>query len=147
VSESKTPWLDIARGKLGQHEVPGNKDNSFILECFLHTTYHASHDEVPWCAAFVCWCLDQAKVPSTKSAAAISFASYGEKCELQPGAIVVFKWENGQHHVSFCDHVIDEKTVACLGGNQTDSVRISNFSRNRIIACRMPHSSAERKGV
>jgi uncharacterized protein (TIGR02594 family) len=131
--------MDIARSKLGQHEEPGpNDDNPFILECFLHTTYHAHHDEVPWCAAFVCYCLDKSGIKSDACAAAVQYASWGKPAELKPGAIVVFRWASGDHHVAFCDHVIDENTVACLGGNQSDSVRISNFGRQWIIAVRMP---------
>lgn len=131
--------MDIAREKIGEHEEPKEKDNPFILECFLHTTYHARHDEIPWCAAFVGWCLDKAGVGGTKNAAATSYLGWGEPCELAPGCIVIFRWESGNHHVAFCDKIIDIDTVACVGGNQKDAVRVSNYGRKHILRCRMPH--------
>lgn len=134
-----TPWMAIARAKIGQHEEPGSKNNNpFILECFLHTTYDAAQDEVPWCAAFVCWVLDQAGIKSTRNAAAASYCTWGQPAKLQPGAIVVIRHVTGSHHVCFVDKVLDSETFAGLGGNQSDSVRISNFPIARIIATRMP---------
>lgn len=131
-------WLAIARTLMGQKEIPGPRDNPTILDFFLHTTYHAKHDEVPWCAAFICYCLEKAGFTSTKSAAALSYSRYGIPCKLQPGAIVVFRWHSGGEHVSFVDHVVDEHTVACLGGNQSDQVKISQFPRASIVAIRWP---------
>lgn len=132
------PWLTLATKYLGQHEILGRKDNQFILDCFKHTSYHAGHDEVPWCAAFICRMLDETKMKSTNSAAANSFASYGEKCDLKPGAILVFKWASGEHHVTMCHHVVDDHYVACLGGNQSDMVKISVYNRVFIQSIRWP---------
>lgn len=133
------PWLDLAVKHLGEHEILGRKDNQFILDCFKHTSYKADHDEVPWCAAFVCRMLDEAGYKSTGSAAAVSFDKCGDPCELKPGAILVFKWASGSHHVTLCHHVVDDNYVACLGGNQSDMVKISVIPRNRIEAIRWPH--------
>lgn len=133
-----TPWLDLAKKYLGEHEVAGRKDNQFILDCFKHTGYKADHDEVPWCAAFVCRVLEESGLSSTKSAAAASFEKYGTPCELKPGAVIVFKWASGGHHVTLCHHVVDDHYVACLGGNQSDQVKISVFNRAYIVAIRWP---------
>lgn len=135
---SLSPWLDIAKKYLGQHEIFGKRDNQFILDCFKHTSYQAAHDEVPWCAAFVCRVLEEAGYKSTKSAAAISYAKYGNANNLAAGDIVVFQWSGGDHHVSIVDHVVDDKYVACLGGNQSDMVKYSIFPRANIIATRWP---------
>ena len=32
------PWMEIARSKLGIHEIPGPKANAFIVECLESTT-------------------------------------------------------------------------------------------------------------
>lgn len=136
---SPSLWLDIARKYLGQHEIAGSKDNQFILDCFKHTGYQAAHDEVPWCAAFVCRCLEEAGYSSTKSAAAASYEKYGTHADpLTPGCIVVFEWAPGEHHVSFVDEVISAEYVKCLGGNQSDMVKDSVFPRSKIIATRWP---------
>ncbi len=135
---SVTPWLDLAAKYLGEHEVAGKADNQFILDCFKHTGYKASHDEVPWCAAFVSRVLEESGYKSSHSARAADYAGFGEKSELKPGAIVVFKWASGGHHVSLCHHVVDGHLVACLGGNQSDSVKISVFNQKYIAAVRWP---------
>lgn len=135
---NEAPWLALARKYMGQHEIKGPKDNQFVLDCFAHTTYHAIHDEVPWCAAFICRILEESGFKSTKSAAAISFATFGTKCELKPGAILVFKWPGGGHHVTICDEVTDHVLVKCLGGNQSDAVQDSTFHRQYIVATRWP---------
>lgn len=130
--------LDVAKKYLGEHEILGSKDNQFILDCFKHTGYKADHDEVPWCAAFVCRVLDECGLPSTKSAAAVSYAHYGHPSALIPGSIVVFKWASGGHHVTFCHHLVDHDYVACIGGNQSDMVKISVFPRKYILAVVIP---------
>ncbi len=137
-----TPWLDIAKKYLGQAEITGRRDNQFILDCFKFTGYKADHDEVPWCAAFVCRILAESKYKHTHSAAAVSFAGneFGHPHTLVPGAVVVFRWASGQHHVSICHHVVDSQYVACIGGNQSDMVKISVFPRSAIMATRWPVS-------
>jgi uncharacterized protein (TIGR02594 family) len=135
-----SPWLDLAKRYLGEQEILGSKDNQFILDCFKHTSYNASHDEVPWCAAFICRVLDESGYKSTHSAAAVSFATYGLKADVVPGAIVVFRWADGSHHVSIIDHTLstDHNYVVCLGGNQSNSVKYSVFPKSRIMATRLP---------
>lgn len=130
--------LELATKYLGEHEIAGKRDNQFILDCFKHTSYRASHDEVPWCAAFVCRILEDCGLKSTGSAAAVSFADYGTKSALVPGAIIVFEWADGSHHVSFCHHVVNNDYVAAIGGNQKDSVCIEVFNRRYIKAIRWP---------
>lgn len=133
-----TPWLDLAMKHLGEHEILGRQDNQFILDCFKYTSYKADHDEVPWCAAFICRMLDENKMKSTHSAAANSFASYGSPCDLKPGAILVFKWASGEHHVTMCHHIVDKDYVACIGGNQSNMVKISVYNRKYIQNTRWP---------
>lgn len=136
--ESETPWLELAKKYLGEHEIAGRRDNQFVLDCFKYTGYKADHDEVPWCAAFICRMLAETGYKHTHSAAAMSYADYGSPHQIIPGAIVVFKWAGGGHHVSLVHHVIDNQYVACLGGNQSDMVKISVFPISRIVAHRWP---------
>ncbi len=131
-------WLNIAEKYRGQHEVLGKASNQFILDCFKHTSYQAADDEVPWCAAFVGRCLGEAGIGGSGSAAAISYAEWGSPSELVPGAIVVFEWADGSHHVAFFHHKSLLGFGAFLGGNQSDMVKISRFSTARILAVRWP---------
>jgi uncharacterized protein (TIGR02594 family) len=53
----------------GVAEVVGVEHNPRILEYHTATSLGASEDEVPWCAAFVNWCLLQAGAASSSSGA------------------------------------------------------------------------------
>lgn len=139
IPKDKTPWLTLSRTYLGQKELVGaTHDNAFIVNCFTYTTYKAIHDEVPWCAAFVCKMLEDSGQKSSRSAAADSFINYGSPCELKPGAILVFHWPGGGGHVTFCDSITSDTLVTCLGGNQGDAVKDSTFNRAYIKAIRWP---------
>lgn len=135
------PWLQIARRELGVKEVPGPGSHPRILQYHDATRLHAKSDEVPWCAAFVCWCLEQAGVRSTRSATASSYAVYGRPSEMVDGAIVVFSKADpdagGTGHVAFLVGY-DADHVCVLGGNQANAVTIAKRPRSRIVAVRFP---------
>ena len=139
--DDSPPWLKAARREIGVKERPGNENHPRILEYFRATRYHAQADEVPWCAAFVCFCLEQVGVRSTKSARAASFADWGNDCELTDGAVVVFSKADpdagGSGHVAFCVGV-EGDSVLVLGGNQANAVCVAKRPRSRIVAVRWP---------
>lgn len=145
----KPKWLEIAEREVGQHEVKGG-ENPRILEYHAATTFGAKEDEIPWCAAFVCWCLEQSGTPSTKSAAAISYATWGTKLrEPREGCITVIRQKakgadaatgsSSGNHVAFFDHIADGR-IYLLGGNQSDSVKVSGFNlaSYEVVAYRWP---------
>ena len=136
----KPRWLIIAEQELGVHETPGPKATARIVEYDKATTLKATSDEVPWCAAFVCWCLEQAGIESTHSAAAKSFLSWGIDIGDKPveGCIVVLKFVSGNHHVTFYDGYMDSETIIGLGGNQSDQVKRSNYMVEYVESFRMP---------
>ena len=135
------PWMDWMRSHIGEAEVTGETATAFDKEVFSHTT-----DDEPindgimqaGCAATACAALEETGFKSTHDASAISFKEYGTPCQLQRDCIVVFEWDNGGHHVAFCDHIVDDNLVACLGGNQNSRVCVATFSRKFIIATRWP---------
>jgi uncharacterized protein (TIGR02594 family) len=132
---NRPEWMLIADEEIGVHEIPGPKSQARIIEYDSVTTLKATSDEVPWCAAFVCWCLEQAGIRSTRSAAAASYEDYGEDLGDTPeiGCIVVLP-----HHVTFYDGYIDDDTIRCLGGNQSDQVKHSNYPVANVISYRWP---------
>lgn len=130
--------LNQALKYLGEHEILGRVDNQWILDCFKFTSYQAGHDEVPWCAAYIGRLLAEIGLSGTHSAAAASYVNWGKPSKLIPGAIVVFKWASGEHHVSVCHHDIDNQYAAFVGGNQSNMVKISVYSKRFIIAIRQP---------
>lgn len=127
--------------ELGVKEIPGVKSHPRILDYFEATRYRAKDDAVPWCAAFVCFCLEQVGVRSTRSARAADYAHYGSPCELKPGAIVVFGKADhdagGSGHVAFFESEQGD-LVSVLGGNQNNAVNIAKRPKSRIVAVRWP---------
>lgn len=128
--------MRIASKEVGQKEIPGAKHNKRIIEYHQRTTLKAKNDETPWCSSFVNWCLSNAGYPITQSAAAKSWAKYGASCKPQPGCIVVLT-RNGGGHVGF--YVRETAAyVYLLGGNQSNQVNIAAYSKDRVIAYRLP---------
>jgi uncharacterized protein (TIGR02594 family) len=128
-------WLLIARQEVGVHEnsAPG-QDNPRILEYLESTTYDGElTDEVPWCSAFVNWCITQAGLKGTNSAAASSWLTWGQKLD-QPrlGCIVVFN-----HHVGFYAGAAGDYLLL-LGGNQSNAVKPENKHPSEVLAYRWP---------
>ena len=132
----KYSWMDIAEGERGVKEITGASAHPQIVAYHATTTLKATSDEVPWCSSFVNWVMAKAKYPITKSAAAKSWATYGQSCALHPGCLVVFTRKGG-NHVGFC--VGDTSTtVKVLGGNQSNEVNIASYRKENMIACILP---------
>jgi uncharacterized protein (TIGR02594 family) len=143
-------WLHLAAEEQGQHEVAGAKDNARILAYFDAVTLKATHDEVPWCSAFVNWVLREAGFRGTRSALAVSWLQFGMPAfDAQRGAIVVLCRRDAApdattgsatgNHVGFLLDA-DATHVTVLGGNQGDQVKVSRFPRAtyRVRAVRVP---------
>jgi uncharacterized protein (TIGR02594 family) len=135
------PWLQVARREIGVKERPGIRHHPRVLQYHAATRLHATSDEVPWCASYVCWCLETAGITSTRSAAAASYRTWGQKCELKVGAVIVFGKADpdaaGTGHVGFCVGVEGDR-VLCLGGNQRNAVSIAKRPVAGIVAVRWP---------
>ncbi|EDN67077.1 conserved hypothetical protein [Beggiatoa sp. PS] len=136
---SKAPWFDIAKRELerGVREIPGRIHNPRIVEYHQSTTYRATTDEVPWCSSFVNWCMQQAGIKGTKNARAASWLNWGQKLNSpRPGCVVVVK-TSSSHHVAFYDSIARNR-ILLLGGNQSDQVKISRYSKSSLRAYRWP---------
>jgi uncharacterized protein (TIGR02594 family) len=145
ISSSLTPWMDIMRTWIGNSELTGAKATDFDKMVFSHTDDTEVADTgkmASGCAATACAALELSGYSSTHNAAAISFATYGTSCELTHGCVVVFRWKSGPdaggHHVSFVDTINGNETIACLGGNQSSKVCVSNFPVDDAMAFRWP---------
>ena len=135
------PWLEIAMAEIGTKEIKGKKDNPRVME-YLRASGQdwARHDEVPWCAAFTGWCLEQSGATSTNSLMARSYSRYGVPLEKPvPGCIVVLKRGNPPSgHVGFYLGKTGTGRIKILGGNQSNQVSITTFPKRRVIAYRWP---------
>lgn len=124
----------------GVNEIVGHEHNPRIVEYHATTTLAATNDEVPWCSSFVCWCVEQAGIASTRSARARSWLDWGLHGDAARGAIVVLsRGANPQSgHVGFFVEHDREQRFFLLGGNQSNAVTIESFPWTRVLDVRWP---------
>ncbi len=137
-STSDAPWMRTAILELNVKEIPGPANNPRIVEYHKETSLAASSDSVSWCSSFVNWVFKQHAIKGTHSAAALSWKSWGKSLSKPVyGCVVVFDHGNGHGHVTFFDSEKDGM-LYCLGGNQSDSVRLSYYSKKELVGYRWP---------
>ncbi|HOZ21236.1 MAG TPA: TIGR02594 family protein, partial [bacterium] len=111
----------------------------YLQSTMLESPWNAN-DETPWCSAFVNWCVERAGYEGTDSAWARSWFYWGTIIESpERGCIAVFKRNNDP----YCGHVgffIEENQngISVLGGNQSNSVKTSWYSRDDLLGFRIP---------
>lgn len=151
------PWLAAMVDITGTHEVDGDGDSPVILgwATFIGKKFpdmasycaRYDHDSIAWCGLTVAYCMALAGVRPQFGANDIdkflwadSWRQFGVAVQggLQPGDVLVFKWANGGHHVTFYDHETDGDKYACRGGNQGDEVNVTLFPMAACIAIRRP---------
>lgn len=105
--------------------------NPLIVEFFSSTNYQAKNDLVPWCAAFVNWCLNRSQRKTSGSPASQSFLNKNHFERIKNpnvGDLAVFTCYDilteksvGLGHVAFVAKVPKptDTHILCLGGNQT----------------------------
>jgi uncharacterized protein (TIGR02594 family) len=140
------PWLAAAWAELGQHEAPGSATNPRIRAIFADAGHpEVTSDEVAWCSAFVCACLERAQTVSTRSLMARSHLAWGEPLDApRTGAIAILSRgdDPALGHTGFVAGWTDS-AIILLGGNQQDGVTVAPFPVNRLIGLRWPATSAE----
>jgi uncharacterized protein (TIGR02594 family) len=99
-----------------------NEWNPIIVAFFQQTSTKPSGDITPWCAASLCWCLNETGYNHPKNAGSSSFRKYGEETTApNEGDIVVFAARNkkdaGKGHVGVFIKEENDK-ILVLGGNQ-----------------------------
>jgi uncharacterized protein (TIGR02594 family) len=145
--DTDPPWLRLARLELaaGVAEISGPKSNARIDQ------YHAATrggplpqdaDSVPWCSSFVCWCMEQSGIASTRFKAARSWLTWGSEIAAPvPGCVVVL-WRvsprSGKGHVGLYVGKDDQGRVLLLGGNQGDRVSVRPYQPSRVLSHRWP---------
>lgn len=134
----KPSWISVAEGEIGvQENTSKTKHNPRVIE-YHSTTGKFKDDETPWCASFANWVLKKSGQAGTGSAMALSFKNYGQKAKGPGyGAIAVFSYGGGKGHVGF---VVGKSgsNLLVLGGNQGNSVKVSSFKTDQIVAYRYP---------
>ena len=140
------PWYDVALREIGVKEVRGPGEHPRILQYHTFSKMRAKSEEVPWCASFVNFCLETAHIRSTRSAAAASYATWGEPVMAKLGAVVVFGKADpdagGTGHVAFFSRWDDDLDFMwVLGGNQSNMVCVARRPASRVVAIRWPRNT------
>lgn len=134
-------WLEAALLELqrGVAEVAGPASNPRIAE-YLKVVGQPSDDAIPWCAAFVGWCLEQDGVASTRRANARSYLTWGAAAAPVLGAVVVFSRGDPTAATGHVGFLLDASaaSVYVLGGNQSDRVSVAAYPRDRLLGIRWP---------
>lgn len=139
---------DIAQRFSGIKEVPGSTANPQIMAMLQLDNKWPDDDSVPWCSAFmnyICWLTD---LPRSKDLRARSWLQVGTPIDLfdaKKGDVVILKRGKGEQpgpevldapgHVGFYS-AHDQSTVWLLGGNQSDTVKLSPYPIDRILGIR-----------
>jgi len=134
-------YLDIAEKELGVHEIAGPASTQRIVEYDSHTTLKATSDEIAWCSAFANFVVDTAGDEGTHSAAARSWLFWGMPIpNPEAGCIVVIDRHDASNpnaaHVTFFVRDNGDGTFKAIGGNQSDSVKYSNFPYEKVLGFR-----------
>lgn len=135
-----TPY-EIAERFVGIKEIPGKDDNHQILSMLKLDNQWPEHDEVPWCSAFVNYIAWLLRLPRSKSLMARSWLDVGVPIELnkaQPGydIAILSRGSNPKSgHVAFFASKFGD-VIYLLGGNQNDTVRVDEYSTNRLLGIR-----------
>jgi uncharacterized protein (TIGR02594 family) len=137
--------LDVAECYMGETE---NGSKSELMKFFKsQADMSINPDTTHWCATFVNAVLFGTGVEGTRKANARSFLDFGTPTkDPKAGDIVVFRRKgkedpngNWMGHVGFVVDRYKEKgvwKVKVLGGNQSDSVKISTFTEADLLGYR-----------
>jgi uncharacterized protein (TIGR02594 family) len=103
--------------------------NPLIVDFFQATAYLASNDMIPWCAAFVNWCLERSARTGSRSPSSQSFLNdkvFKQTDSARVGDLVVFTCHRvsddrsiGLGHVGFVASPPGADRLEVLGGNQS----------------------------
>jgi uncharacterized protein (TIGR02594 family) len=142
----------IAKGELGIRELPGPGMHRRIAQYYAATTVGKPiNDDVPWCASFVSWVLQQAAMPSTRRANARSYLAWGEPVMTPEFGDVVVLWRgdprSASGHVGFYAGHLDSERIWLLSGNQNNSVCYSPYELRRLVGYRRSLDAGKQPNV
>lgn len=125
----------------GLREIVGEEDNPVIVNWFRDIGYSwVKDDETSWCSCFINWLCWKLDLPKSGKLTARSWLTVGKETDNpEIGNIVIF-WREDRN--SWKGHVglyagQDDNNIFCLGGNQSNQVNISAYSKNRVLGYRV----------
>lgn len=144
--------FDIAQVFVGTDEVGGAMDNPQILAMLKLDNNWPENDEVPWCSAFVNYVCKLLRLPRSKSLLARSWLEIGSDVSIDQARVgfdvVVLRRgtlpQPGPENTTAPGHVgfyagHSKDLVQILGGNQSNTVKVSYYQIDRILSIRRLH--------
>ena len=130
--------LKIALSQYGIKEVPGVENNPEIMKYFKCIGQDwVQGDETAWCSAFINWVAKESGFEYSGKLNARSWLNFGKKVKSHEEADIVVFWRGSptdwRGHIGIPVNE-DEDSIWCLGGNQSNMVRISPYSKDRLLA-------------
>lgn len=137
--------FDLAQRFVGIKELPGPKDNPFILAMLQLDTPWPPHDEVAWCSAFVNFVCHLLRLPRSKSLAARSWLTVGQAIDLSAAevgfdVVIVKRGADsapGPEVIQAPGHVgFYGGAGQLLAGNQGNAVSLAPFDPAMVLGVR-----------
>ncbi|WP_234842779.1 TIGR02594 family protein [Sinorhizobium meliloti] len=126
----------VTKQVLGMNE----KADAGVISDFIKRSAGINIDPrvTPWCAAFVNAVLGAQGIEGTGKLNARSFLNFGMPTDApKPGDIVVMSRGSGaQGHVGFFQGYDANGNILVLGGNQSNSVKVSAYGIDRLLGFR-----------
>ena len=145
---TKEHAFDLAQRYVGTKEIAGNMDNPAIMAMLTLDAGWPENDEVPWCSAFANFIAWSCRLPRSKNLRARSWLRVGFGIQLEqaePGDVIVLQRGSGPQpgpevieapgHVGFYAGQFGD-FIEVLGGNQSDTVKISRYPADRLLGVR-----------
>jgi len=133
-------YVKIALKEVGVHETAGAGNTARVVEYLKTTAGKYSEDAIPWCGAFVNWCLlksgESITVPYPERAR--SWDLYGNEIDEPTLGAIAVKSRKGGGHVCFVIGADVYGNLLCLGGNQSDEVNIRAYRVDAFHTFRLP---------
>lgn len=139
-------WLTLARSDIGEKETLGPNDSLYIRKMLAKLGAKWLLGQ-PWCGGAVASWMQPCGVQIPKNwFRAKAWLDWGVKLDNPTlGCVVVFERKGGGH-VGLVVGRDATRNLMVLGGNQSDSVRISRFAPGRAVGYRWPTEYADSKG-
>jgi len=133
---NKVPWMETAKTQIGVKEKQGPGTDPTVMSYHKASGWWGTEDNNadPWCASFVAWVMKAHNyTPPQDAFRAKEWINFGRALPRSAptyGSIAI-KNRSGGGHVGFVVGTNTSKTkLYILGGNQDDSVNVSEYPRD-----------------
>ena len=139
----ETPWADYAlKYKDKVFERDGDENDPMIVKAMVKVGFEADSiddNKISWCAAWAGFLLGEAGIKPSGSALGASYQKWGVKVKPRKWAIAI----TTDNHIAFLysEEIFDTnsgKSYKLLGGNQTNSFKVSYYPVDKVAQFRMP---------